>query len=89
MIERLILIAPRFDFEFYEFLKRRSAGDPAVVVIAERRAWQRRKQSSVRIPDRRRADRRQRNTVGLIVAARSATSTAARKAAESDGPHRG
>ncbi len=82
MIERLILITPRFDFEFYEFLKRKFAGDPAVVIIAERRAWQRRKQSSVRIPDRRRADRRQRNTVGLIVAARSA----ARKAAQGDGP---
>ncbi len=72
MIERLILIAPRYDFEFYEFLKRKFAGDPTVLVIAERRAWQRRKQFTVRTPDRRRADRRRRNTVGLIVAGRPA-----------------
>ena len=67
MIERLILIAPRFDFDFYEFLKRKLADDPTVVVLAERRAFQRRKQFAVRTPDRRRADRRRRNTVGLIV----------------------
>jgi hypothetical protein len=86
MVERLILIAPRFDFDFYEFLKRKFAGDPTVVVIAERRAaWQRRKQNSVDIPDRRHADRRRRNTVGLIVAGRSADS-AVRQASQAGGP---
>lgn len=71
MIERLILIAPPFDFEFYEYLKRKFTGDPTVVVIAERRAWQRRKQASLREPDRRQGDRRRRNTMGLVVAPRS------------------
>jgi hypothetical protein len=85
MVERLILIAPRFDFDFYEFLKRKFAGDPTVVVIAERRAWPRRKQSSMEIPDRRHADRRRRNTVGLIVAGRSADS-AVRQASQAGGP---
>jgi hypothetical protein len=78
MIERLILIAPRFDFDFYEFLKRKFAGDPTVTVIAERRAFQRRKQFAVRTPDRRRADRRRRSTVGLIVAGRPAAAAVLR-----------
>ena len=69
-IERLILVAPRRDFQFYEFLRRKFAGDPTVVVIADRRAWQRRKQVSLRVPDRRSGDRRRRNSLALVVAGR-------------------
>ncbi|HET7876718.1 MAG TPA: hypothetical protein VFN71_14440 [Methylomirabilota bacterium] len=75
MIERLILVAPRFDYEFYEFLRRKFAGDPTVVVIAERRAWQRRKQASMRDPDRRSGDRRRRSPLALVVAGRRGQET--------------
>ncbi len=84
MIERLIVIAPPFDHEFYDYLKRKFASDPNVVVIAERRAWQRRKQPSLRVPDPRHADRRRRNSTGLVVTTRSAAVTA-REASRAEG----
>jgi hypothetical protein len=70
MIERLILVAPRLDVELYEYLRQKFAGDPTVAVVADRRAWQRRRQVSLREPERRSGDRRRRSSLALVVAAR-------------------
>jgi hypothetical protein len=66
---RIILIAPRFDYELHEFLSKKFNGDAEVSVIRDRRTNQRRKRPGMREQDRRRKDRRRidRAYVGFLV----------------------
>lgn len=69
---RLMLIAPRFDYEVLEFLERKFDGDPDIVVIRDRRAAERRKRPSMREVDRRGRERRarERGRLGFLIVIR-------------------
>lgn len=76
MAERL-LIVERYNPDLYGALSRRFASDPAVSIVRDRRARQRRRCSSMPLVDRRHADRRcdseasgQLRAVGLFITPR-------------------
>ncbi len=59
----LIFVVSRDALDHYEYLKRAFAGDDRVSVVLDRRSGERRKASSAREGDRRRADRRSRRLI--------------------------